>query len=280
MNICCVQFDVVWEDKPANHAIMASMLDEADVQPGTFVLLPELGDTGFSFNLDRIVDADPAASGASLAWAVDLARHRRIWVQVGYAERGDDGRGRNCAAIINPQGRITGTYRKVHPFSYGREIEYFTGGDELMIVRSCDGVHICPTICYDLRFPELWRIGAVNGAEVFTIGASWPAPRQAHWRALLIARAIENQAFVVAVNRVGRDPHLRYAGGSIVINPQGEVLAEADDQPQLLEAHLDIEAMRVWRSTFPALRDIRAELLGQFPVDLPKDKGGGSSPPE
>jgi omega-amidase len=274
MNVCCVQFDIVWEDKPANHAIIESMLDEADVQPGTFVLLPELGDTGFSFNLERIVDPDPTEPDASLAWAARLARRRRIWVQVGYAERGDDERGRNCATLIDPKGRATGTYRKVYPFSYGREIEYFTGGDDL-VVRPVDGVMLCPTVCYDLRFPELWRIGAVNGAEVFTIGASWPAPRQAHWRALLIARAIENQAYVVAVNRVGRDPHLAYAGGSIVVSPQGEVLAEADDQPQVLEAHLDIESLRDWRRTFPALRDIRPELLGQFPIDQPTVESGG-----
>src|SRR5690606_2545669 len=98
-------------------------------------------------------------------------------------------------------------------------------------------------ICYDLRFPELWRLGALAGAEVFTIGASWPDARQHHWRSLLIARAIENQAYVVAVNRVGRDPHLGYAGGSMIVSPMGEVLAEADAAPQVIQAELDMAAL-------------------------------------
>jgi len=259
MQFAAVQFDMAWEDKPANHATMERMLDEADVAAGTFVLLPELGDTGFSFNLDRIVD------DASLQWARSLATSRNIWVQHGYAELGPDGRGRNCAAVINPKGDVVGIYRKVHPFTFSREGEHYSGGDEL-IVRCCDNAAVCPQICYDLRFPELWRLGALAGAEVFTIGASWPDARQHHWRALLIARAIENQACIVAVNRCGRDPHLGYAGGSIIISPMGEVLAEADDTPQVIQADLDMNALRSWREKFPALRDIHRELLGKIPT--------------
>lgn len=126
---------------------------------------------------------------------------------------------------------------------------------------------MCPLICYDLRFPELWRLGAVEEADVFTIGASWPAARQQHWRALLIARAIENQAYVVAVNRIGDDPHIKYAGGSLIISPTGEVLAEAPagNVPIVLQAELDPAALRAWREKFPALADIHRELLGSIP---------------
>lgn len=259
MRFAAVQFDIVWEDKPANHALIEQMLDRAEpeIEPGTFVLLPELGDTGFSFNLDRIVD------GRSLEWARGLAKRRAIWLQHGYAERGPDGKGRNCAAIIGPSGDVRSIYRKVHPFSYGKEIEHFTGGDELL-VHQCDDFIICPQICYDLRFPELWRLGALHGAEVFTIGASWPAARQHHWRSLLIARAIENQAYVVADNRVGNDPKIAYVGGSIIVSPTGEVLAEAGDEPSVLQAELDPDALRQWRRKFPALADIHRELLGDM----------------
>lgn len=259
MRFAAVQFDMVWEDKAANHATMQRMIDEAELPAGSFVLLPELGDTGFSFNLDRIVDDH------SLAWARQLAASRRIWLQHGFAEHGPDGKGRNCAAIVNPDGEVVGLYRKVHPFTFSREGEHYNAGEELL-VRCCDEAAVCPLICYDLRFPELWRLGALEGAEVFTIGASWPAARQQHWRSLLIARAIENQAYIVAVNRTGSDPHLSYAGGSIIISPQGEVLAEADDAPTVIQADLDMPALRKWRSTFPALRDIHRELLGSIPI--------------
>jgi predicted amidohydrolase len=260
MLVAAVQFDVAWEDKPANHAVIEQMLREAKVAAGTYVLLPELGDTGFSFDLAKIAD------GRSLTWARTLARELKVWIQPGFAENSNDGKGRNCAAIISPQGEILGIYRKVHPFSYSRESEHYSGGDRI-VIRDCVGAAVCPMICYDLRFPELWRVAASNGAEIFTIGASWPETRQSHWRALLIARAIENQAYVVAVNRVGADPHLQYAGGSIIICPTGEILDEADDSPRVLIADLDLGQLRAWRSEFPVLRDVRDDLLGTMTVD-------------
>jgi len=272
MQFIAVQFDIAWEDKRANHAVMESMLRDVDIEPGAFILLPELGDTGFSFNLE--VHDDPRVS---IDWAIGLARSTRAWVQVGYAERAADGRGRNCATLVSPTGDLLGTYRKVHPFSYGRESQYFGAGEELL-VQTCGDARICPLICYDLRFPELWRLGARAGAEIFTIGASWPAARQSHWRTLAIARAIENQAVVVAVNRVGQDPHLHYAGGSIIVDPQGEILAEADDSPTVISASIDIEAIRSWRSTFPALADMHEDLLGEIPRHEPAQVIDNSSP--
>ena len=265
MRFAAIQFNIVWEDKPANHAIVEKIVQAAAVPPGAFVLLPELGDTGFSMNLDRIVD------DASLKWAAEFAARNRFFVQHGFAQRenasgdGAPPQGRNCAAIIGPDGTVLGEYQKVHPFSYGKESQFYSGGDHLTLVRSGDAV-VCPMICYDLRFPELWRLAANAGAEVFTIGASWPAARQHHWRTLLIARAIENQAFVVAVNRTGNDPHLQYVGGSMIITPKGEVLAEAGDEPSVLAADLDLNALRQWRSEFPALRDVHRELLGDIRI--------------
>lgn len=264
MQFVAVQLDIGWEDKAANHRRIESMLDEAGIGEGCYVLLPELADTGFSFNLDRIVD------DRSTAWAADLARRRRIWLQMGYPALGAEGMGRNCATIFSPAGEAIGTYEKVHPFSYGREAEHYSGGDRLA-VRKLGGVPerpvICPLICYDLRFPELWRPAAAAGAEVFTLGASWPNARQAHWRALLIARAIENQAYVVAANRVGDDPHLSYSGGSMIISPMGEVLAEAGEEEAVLAADLDLAGLRRWRAEFPALRDLKESLLGRIEID-------------
>jgi omega-amidase len=284
MRFAAVQFDIVWEDKPANHAIIERMLREADpaIEPGTFILLPELGDTGFSMNLDRIGDAE-----RSLEWGQSLARKFESFVQIGFA-RSEAARvdvqagnpesskpnGRNCAAIIDPNGNILGEYQKIHPFSYGKESQFYSGGDHLLICR-CGDANVCAMICYDLRFPELWRLAAIDGtenvpgAEVFTIGASWPSARQHHWRTLAIARAIENQAYIVAVNRVGNDPHLHYAGGSLIVAPSGAVIAEADDRPTVLQAEVDLASLRTWRAEFPALRDVKRVLLGSIQHNVP-----------
>jgi predicted amidohydrolase len=265
MHVAAVQYDIAWEDKATNHERVASLLADAALPPRTFVVLPELGDTGFSFDLDRIAD------GRTLPWAVDLARRLEVWLQVGYATRADDGRGRNCATIVAPDGTVTGTYEKVHPFSFGREVEHYDGGGHVL-VQQCDDAEVCPLVCYDLRFPELFRLAVRPpdggpAAEVFTLGASWPDPRQAHWRALHIARAIENQAYVVAVNRVGKDPHLSYAGGSMIVAPSGAILAEAGDQPAVIRADLDLDALRRWREEFPALVDIHGDLLGAITIE-------------
>ncbi|MGI9014641.1 MAG: nitrilase-related carbon-nitrogen hydrolase [Phycisphaerales bacterium] len=270
MHVAAIQFDIAWEDKKRNHAHMAKLLRAADLPPGCFVLLPEMADTGFSFNLDGIIASQ---GSASLEWARAIAAEGGWTVQMGYVTRGADGRGRNCATIVHPDGSTSPTYEKVHPFSFGREAEFFTAGERLVLHAAGNdnnqdeagpgpGAMICPLICYDLRFPELWRLAAIAGAEVFAIGASWPAARQSHWRALVIARAIENQAYVIAVNRIGNDPHIAYTGGSLIVSPMGEILAEAGDEEVVLQAELDLESLRDWRSKFPALRDIHRELLG------------------
>jgi omega-amidase len=135
-------------------------------------------------------------------------------------------------------------------------------------VASDDGTwRVAPAICYDLRFPELFRLAALAGAEVFMIGASWPSPRAAHRRALAIARAIENQAYVIACNRIGRDPNTDHAGDSFVVAPSGEVIAEAGDAENVLVATLDRAELLRWRDRFPALRDLRRSMLGNVRVD-------------
>jgi predicted amidohydrolase len=116
---------------------------------------------------------------------------------------------------------------------------------------------ICPAVCYDLRFPELFRRGLQQGAEMFVLGANWPSARQHHWRTLLIARAIENQAFVIGVNRCGSDPHLDYSGGSMALGPKGEILAELGDEERIESVEIDPEKLRSWRGEFPAWRDAR-----------------------
>lgn len=269
MRVALLQLDLVWRDVRANRAAIEQELGSRPPEPGTVVVAPEMADTGF---VESVVH-DAADDGRTFASAV--ARTHRCWYVHGATERASDGLGRNIAVIADPGGVIRGTYRKLHPFGYGNETRGFRGGEEIVVVRT-EAAAIAPFVCYDLRFPEVWRLSALAGAEVFLLIANWPAARAHHWRSLCIARAIENQAFVVACNRVGRDPNAEYAGGSLVVSPSGEVLAEAGSEPTRLEATLDLQALRAWRERFPALRDLRRRFLGRVPCMSRDSREGGA----
>jgi predicted amidohydrolase len=121
---------------------------------------------------------------------------------------------------------------------------------------------VSPFICYDLRFPEIFRISTRGGAEILVVIANWPQAREMHWLALLRARAIENQCYVAGVNRVGRDPNVEYSGRSVIIDPRGEIMADAGNKQLIISTEFDLSALRDYRRQFPALTDIRPEFLG------------------
>ena len=237
------------------------MAVSATIDPGSLVVLPEMYDSGFSLNVDITQDE----AGQSAEFVSQLARDLGVTVQAGLTRVGPDGMGRNRAIVCDPSGAKIASYDKIHPFSYGREGERFAGGDRVETFTWESGgeeLRVCPVICYDLRFPELFRRGLGAGAEVFAIGANWPLARAGHWRALSIARAIENQAFVLGVNRCGEDPHLAYGGGTIAVSPTGEVLGELGEAPGVLSSEVDAAAVRAWRREFPAWRDGKEWLGG------------------
>jgi len=143
----------------------------------------------------------------------------------------------------------------MHPFSLGGEGVHFAAGNDPMLF-DWNGVKVCPLICYDLRFPEVFRTAAVRGAEVFAVIANWPRARQHHWEILLKARAVENQAYVIGVNRVGRDPNLRYEGGSLVVDPRGKVIADGKTCEGVIRAEINRVELQEYRRRFPALQDM------------------------
>ena len=224
MRFHMVQMEISWEDKAASQARARRLVDGAGVAEGDVVVLPEMFDTGFSLNVDRTADTN----GVSRGFLDGLARDTGACVVGGVTLAREDGRGLNRAYVAGPSG-VLAEYDKVHPFTYGREGERFVGG-ERVVVFEWGGARICPVVCYDLRFPELFRAGLTGGAEAFVVIANWPAARAGHWRTLLEARAIENQAAVVGVNRAGRDPHLEYSGGSAAFGAKGEKLAEMGEE--------------------------------------------------
>jgi omega-amidase len=264
MQLYAVQLDIVWEDKTANHARVRAMLEAVSPRPESLIVLPEMFDTGFSLNVETTNDADRSSE----AFCAELARTWRSYVQGGRTTVEADGWARNWATVHDPEGTLVTSYAKLHPFGFGREIERFRGGDALAVYSWRSGEDVltaAPLVCYDLRFPEVFRIAALDhGVELFVVIANWPAERAMHWRALLQARAIENQAYVVGVNRAGTDPHLAYAGGSVVFGPKGQIVAEADEAACVVQASLDPLGPAAWRSAFRALKDARRGLLGHL----------------
>ena len=260
MHVTGLQFDIAWENKPESQSRMDELLAASPPPAGSLIVTPELGDVGFSRNVNNIID------DLSMTWAAATARKYSCWVQHGWAEWASDGtRALNTAGITNPDGDLMGRYHKTFPFAFAREHEAYDSGDAIHLF-DLEGTVVCPFICYDLRFPELWRLATRAGAEVLTIGASWPSARTHHWQTLALARAIENQAFVVAINRTGEDPFVPYAGGSLIVSPHGETLASGEDSTQILSAEADPEVARAWRGDFPCLDDMKPELLGTMKV--------------
>lgn len=253
-----IQLDIAWEDKATNHRRVRELIDTAPITPGDLIVLPELFDVGFTLNTNIAIDKD----NSTLAFLQSLANETRCTVHGSRAiQSPDPTKAFNCATITMPNlDAPVCEYAKIHPFSYGRESESYTGGDHIKHYNWTNNnttLRVCPAICYDLRFPSLFRLGAKDGAQVFVYGANWPSTRQAHWRTLSIARAIENQAFVIAVNRTGNDPHLNYIGGSIAIDPKGEILGELNNEEAVLSVNIDPQVVTQWRETFPALRDMK-----------------------
>jgi predicted amidohydrolase len=265
------QLDIAWEDKAANCSKVEAMLARTPLPEGALVALPEMFGTGFSLNLAATAEQE---SGATESFLSRLAVQHRVFLLGGVVRASPSGRGRNEVVVFGPAGDLVARYAKMHPFTPGGEDAVHEPGDDVLVF-DWGGCLVAPVICYDLRFPEVFRVAARKGAQLFVVIANWPAPRAEHWVTLLRARAMENQAYVLGVNRCGSDPNHRYAGGSLAIGPQGEVLADAGDQECLFPAQVDLSQWASWREEFPAWRDLRADLMPQTGVVV---AGGPTAP--
>lgn len=246
-----LQLDIRWEDRRANHAAVDRLLDGRSIEPGTLIVLPEMFDVGFT--MDATV-ANDHTEGVTRSYLAGLARRTGSTVVAGYVVNNEGGRAINHASVVGPDGREQAQYVKRQPFTPSGEREIYTAGTAPAVVE-WQGLRIAPLICYDLRFPELFRDAVRAGAEAFVVIANWPIARVEHWVTLCRARAIENQAYVIAVNRCGRDPRYVYPGRSLVVDPKGEILTDAGDAEGVIEATVDPALVRSWRADFPALVD-------------------------
>lgn len=255
MRAVAVQLDIVWENKQANFRKVRELLERAQVEPESLIVLPELFATGFSMNVDAICEGVTKETEQFLQ---ELAEQYQSCVIGGLATKAPDGRGRNEAVVYDPSGTEIARYGKLHPFSYAGETKYYIPG-ERPVTFPWNGFTVAPFICYDLRFPEVFRHAIQLQADLLVVIACWPQAREQHWIALLQARAIENQAYVIGLNRCGNDPTLTYSGRSRIVDPRGNVLADAESAEGTISAELDRDALAVYRREFPALSDIRNE---------------------
>jgi predicted amidohydrolase len=255
MKAICVQLDIVWENKPANHAKVRELLDAARPDEGDLVVLPEMFATGFSMKVKAITDHQSRETQNFLA---QTAAEYRVYLLGGVVTVASDGRGRNECAIYSAEGKEIGRYCKMHPFTLGGESQHYVAGANPLVLP-CQEFILSPFICYDLRFPEVFRAAVRRGANLFAVIANWPTPRVEHWVTLLKARAIENQAYVVGVNRCGNDPNLPYPGQSMIIDPRGQVLIEAGDLECTISAEFDLQTLLDYREEFPFLSDMRED---------------------
>jgi predicted amidohydrolase len=263
MRVAAVQLNS-GNDKDRNLEVAGRLLAEAAADGAQLVALPEKWNLlGSAADLDAGAEA---LDGLTLKAVGSWARELGIWVLAGSIAERRPGADRlfNTSCVIDPAGELMATYSKVHMFdvdvggvSY-RESEREQPGDEV-VLADVGGVEVGLSVCYDLRFPELYRILAVRGARVLTVPSAFTTPTgRAHWEVLLRARAIENQAFVLAPNQSGEaPPHYDSYGHSAIVDPWGKMLAEAGDGEGFVAADLDFERQAEIRSTLPSLANRR-----------------------
>jgi predicted amidohydrolase len=251
MKIAAVQHDIFWEDARGTCAALIPLLDQASAAGAELIVLSEMFATGFTMRPDRFAEDE---GGPVEQWLLEQAAQRGATLIGSLAQRGPDGRFRNNGLVATPDGGIE-RYAKIHPFSYSGEHERYTAGDKPLTV-DIGGLRTSVFVCYDLRFAdEFWPLAP--DTDLYVVPANWPRERREHWRALLRARAIENQAYVVGVNRVGTRGDLHYVGDSAVIDPLGRTLVEAAHQATVLVADLDAETVASVRRDLPFLADRR-----------------------
>jgi len=258
VKVAAVQHDIVWEDRDANFTRLAPMIADAAAEGARLVVLTEMYSTGFSMDTEKIAEPE---GGPSARFLADQAVAYNVWVCGSMPERASGvDRPYNQLVLAGPGGEVY-RYAKIHPFTYAREHDRFAAGDQHLTV-DVEGVAVSLFVCYDLRFAdEFWALAP--STDCYVVVANWPAGRREHWRTLARARAIENQAYVVAANRVGSGGGLDYAGDSAVYGPFGEELAIATDTgtigtEEIVSADVDPEHVAKIRARFPFLQDRRA----------------------
>ncbi len=252
-----IQMDVLWGDSEANLRTALQFIERAAACGADAVCLPELFNTGYDYPLISHKAGDLFSRGEQVLKQAAL-RHS-LYIITGSMAGYCNGRLYNTSLLIDPLGDIIALYRKIHLFSPLGEPEYFTAGKEITVAKTALGSWGI-MLCYDLRFAELSLAMALAGAQIIFVPAQFPHPRRHHWEILLQGRAIENQLYVVGVNRCGADKNCDYFGASMVVDPRGKTIAKAGEKEELLIIDIDFKENQQARKSLYYLGDRRGAL--------------------
>ncbi|OPX61979.1 MULTISPECIES: nitrilase-related carbon-nitrogen hydrolase [unclassified Methanoregula] len=262
VRICCAQISSVWEEPEKTLEKAAVFIRHAAASGASLICFPEQFATGWDPESGRNIQD---IRGNIVSRLRELAGQNRICI-LGSFRQGGSGKPRNTAIVIDREGGISAMYSKIHLFSPAHEEAGYDPGNELGLFTLgplCCGM----AICYDLRFPELFRLYARGGAHVVFVVAAWPAQRQNHWELFITARAAENQMYVVGVNTTGTNPVDMYTGGSMAADPRGSVITRANDAEQLLFIDVDPSVVDSTRRQFPVEKDRKETLYRSLSRD-------------
>jgi predicted amidohydrolase len=255
INISLAQMNIVYGDKRKNFAQLQKLSADAAGRGSHMVVFPELWSTGYALDQGDEL-ADVLNTGLFTEVSTTATQNKIAIVGSMLEKRGLEIA--NSAAFFAPNGRMLGIYRKIHLFRLFNEDQYLQQGSSPLTMDLPWG-KTSLAICYDLRFPELFRRYAVEGARLIVVPAEWPLERVDHWRALLQARAIENQCYIVATNAAGETGDTVFAGHSMIIDPWGKVVIEGGEDPNLLTAEVELDLVEEVRQRIPVLEDRRPE---------------------
>ncbi len=251
MRIALFQMDTVWQEKKRNVGKMERAIRDAKLNNVSVLVLPEMFSTGFSMGPQSL--GEEINKSDTLARVSELAKQNSITIVGSIIEKRKN-HFYNTGFVIDKNGALISTYSKIHLFPLSKENENYCAGKSIETFE-LEGVTCALAICYDLRFPELFRELMKRDVQVIFVPANWPESRKDHWLTLLRARAIENQFFVVGVNRVGKDPLANYGGNSIVLDPWGDIVARAKtNSEELIVADIDLGKLKTIRETYPFLK--------------------------
>ena len=256
LSISLAQMNIALGDVNKNFRRMQEWSAEAARRGSHLVVFPELWSTGYA--LEEAKELASTLNTAMFTQVIEVAQQEKIGIVGSILEK----RGvevANSAAFFAPNGRLMGVYRKIHLFGLFDEDKWLSPGNASLSMDLPWG-ETALAICYDLRFPELFRHYAVNGAKMIIIPAEWPLARLEHWRALLVARAIENQCYIVATNAAGENGDTVFAGHSMIVDPWGKIVIEAGEDPLLLTAEIDLDLVDDVRQRIPVFDDRRPDL--------------------
>lgn len=256
MKIATVSLDQFWNDKKANQEKCLDYIKMASNNSVSLIIFPEMTLTGFSMNTQLI--AEDSDQSPTISFFSEQASKYSISIIAGVVFKKLN-KATNNLVFIDSTGTLKSIYSKIHPFSFSGENNYFIGGEEIKI-STLNNSKMGFAICYDLRFPEIFRAMS-SDSNIFIIIANWPEKRVNHWRILLQARAVENQCFVIGVNRTGTDGNdLHYVRSSFVINPNGESVCSVSSYDEMDIYEISLDEVQIARNSFSIQQDKKNQL--------------------